>query len=153
MTQCQIIYRFNTQMLALIGTCPFCENRQRWTDEELLVTLQLCFVTGWKCARYRSDTAAEKQTETKSLTKRMAAARVHKRALYAFWCNKPLFRLAGPLSNRQRKSWHLFSIGKKNIYFIPNGFKKPLHDELYIYCNCTLRSHKFLQCFPSWKLQ
>lgn len=142
MTHCAVIYQIKRPKARFDAshTCPICENAQRWTDEKLAVTLQLCFVTGWKCARYRSDTAAEKQTETKSLTKRRAAARVHKRALYAFPCNKPLFSLAGPFSNRKKKTWHLFSIGKRNIYFIPNGFNKPLHDELYIYCNCMLHS-------------
>lgn len=39
------------------------------------------------------------------------------------------------------------------MYFIPNGFNKPIHDELCIFCNCTLYSHKFLQPLSSWKLQ
>lgn len=106
MTHCTIIYQIKHPRAGFGAshTCPICENAQRWTDEKLAVTLQLCFVTGWKCARCRSDTAAEKQTETKSLTKRRAAARVHKRALYAFPCNKPLFSLAGPFSNGKRKT-------------------------------------------------
>lgn len=76
----------NTHKLVLVlltHTWPICKNVHRRTGAASSLS-QLCFVRGWKCTRYRSDTASEKQIETKSLTKRMAAARVHKRALYAF---------------------------------------------------------------------
>lgn len=82
----KLFITFNTHQLVLVlltHACPVCENVHRQTGGTSSL-LQLCFVRGWKCTKYSSDTASEKQIETKSLTKRMAAARVHKRALYAF---------------------------------------------------------------------